>query len=179
MSTHLGIPPCAIDLADRLAIVDILHSHCRGLDRLDAKLLQQCYWPDADVDYGSYRGSAQDFAGLVVTALGQSYELTRHRIGNSLIELHDATAGVESYVNAVHLFPGGEQEMRFDGRYLDTLEKRDGQWKLLFRQVVMDWSSTRSLKDERQSEAFAAFTKGRHDREDPLYSFITDGDGQG
>ena len=55
---------------DRLAIEDTLHRHCRGLDRCDAELLTSCYWPEAEVDYGSYKGPACEFAGLVVSARG-------------------------------------------------------------------------------------------------------------
>lgn len=158
---------------DRLAIEDTLHRHCRGLDRCDAELLTSCYWPEAEVDYGSYKGRAHDFAGLVVSALGDSYELTRHRISNILISFKGVTARVESYVCAVHLLPGGEQEMRFEGRYLDTLEKRDERWAMCYRQVVMDWSDTCSVTDGRYSEAFSALARGHNDKRDPVYPHLS------
>ena len=159
-------------IADKLAIADLLHCHCRGLDRSDSALLQSCYWPEAKVDYGSYKGPADAFADLVVQALAASYELTRHCIGNTLVSFSGNQARVESYVDAAHLLPGGEQEMRFGGRYLDLLEKRDGQWRMLHRQVVMDWSRSTSIEDERDSEAFAALAKGRNDANDPLQLFL-------
>lgn len=162
----------SIRLEDRAAITGILNSHCRGLDRCDANLLQSCYWPEAAVDYGSYKGPAHEFATLVVQALAGSYELTRHCIGNILVTFDGARARCESYVDAAHLLPGGEMEMRFGGRYLDLLEQRNGHWRMLNRQVVMDWSRSSSIADERDSEAFSALAKGRNDSTDPLHQFL-------
>ncbi len=167
-----GIPPSPEQLSDSAAILEILHCHCRGLDRVDAQLLKNCYWPEAEVDYGSFVGPAHTFADVIGPALSGAYELTRHCIGNVHIQVLDDTARVESYVNATHLFKGGTQEMRFEGRYLDTLEKRDSQWKMIHRKVVMDWSNTREFEDERESDAFAALAKGTNNEHDPSLSFF-------
>jgi len=172
MTTQAGIPPTPEAISERQAIADILHLHCRALDRGDSAALQSCYWPDAEVDYGSYVGPAQDFAGLVVAALNDSYELTRHALSNMLIDLQEGRARCETYVNADHLLPGAELEMCFGGRYLDLLEKRGGQWRIKHRRVVMDWSKTRELEDLRSSDAFAEMSKGGHDSADPLHNFL-------
>ena len=66
--------------ADRLAIQEVLAAHSRGLDRCDVSLLQACYWPEGEVDYGSFRGSAHEFAGLVCTILAEQYQLTQQRL---------------------------------------------------------------------------------------------------
>ena len=175
MTSEIGKPPGGDELADRLAIQDILGSHCRGLDRRDEALLKACYWPDATVDYGSYRGPAQAFAELVLPALAARYELTRHCLANTLVAFQHSGALVESYVSASHLLHGAEREMLFEGRYLDTLEQRDGRWKLQHRQVVMDWSRHQGVADERDSEAFADMAKSGHTRGDPLYALLGDG----
>lgn len=173
MPDRAGQPPPEHEIADRLAITDILNSHCRGLDRLDLPLLQSCYWPEAEVNYGSYKGPALTFAELVLPALQGQYELTRHCISNTLFTLRDQRAFTESYVNAGHLLLGAGEEMQFSGRYLDTLEKRNNQWKLLHRQVVMDWSRRHAVVDERNSDAFADLEKGRSDTEDYSYRHDT------
>lgn len=159
-------------LADKLAIVDILHRHCRGLDRGDAALLRACYWRDAEVDYGSYCGPAADFCELVVKALADSYQLTRHCIGNTLLTGSGGDIRCESYVDAAHLSPDGSALMQFAGRYLDRLQQRDGEWRLLYRQVVIDWCHTAAIEDERDSQAFSALAQGRNDGTDPLYPFL-------
>jgi hypothetical protein len=172
MTADAGITPPPQQLADRLAIQDVLHLHSRGLDRLDTEAIQCAYWPEAEVDYGSYKGSAQVFAELVVGALGQAYELTRHCLSNTLVTFSGNRAWSESSVSAAHLLPGAQEELLFYGRYLDKLEKRHGQWKILYRQVVMDWSKRLTVQDERNGEAFANLAKGAHLAADPLYPFL-------
>jgi hypothetical protein len=172
MTDHIGIPPSSDEIADRLAIQDVLNLHCRGLDRLDSTAIQSTYWPNAEVDYGSFKGSAHQFAELVVGALGEAYALTRHSLSNTLIAFSGTTARSETSVNAGHLLQGAEEEMLFYGRYLDTLEKRAGRWKILHRQVVIDWVKRLSVQDERDSEAFAALARGAHQDSDPLYPFL-------
>lgn len=163
------------EVSDRMAVLDVLHRHCRGLDRNEPELLKGCYWPESTVDYGSFKGPAHSFADLIGPALAQAYELTRHSISNTLVELSGDTAVAESYVHAGHLFIGGQKEMCFNGRYLDRLERRQGHWCIIHRQVVMDWSRTQNLEDERNSEAFANLAKGRSDRQDPLHPFLAGG----
>ena len=172
MTAEAGIPPNPDRVADRLAIEDVLALHSRGLDRLDSAAIQLSYWPDAAVDYGSYKGDAHVFAELVVSALGEQYELTRHSLSNTLIAFTHNTACSESNVTAAHLATGAKEEMLFYGRYLDQLEKRDGQWKILHRQVVMDRSKRLAVVDERGHEAFADLAKGGHIGADPLYPFL-------
>ena len=172
MTADTGITPTLEQVADRLAIQDVLHLHCRGLDRLDKSAIESAYWPDAEVDYGSYMGSAHVFAGLVVGALGQAYELTLHSLSNPLVTFSNNRAWSESSVHAAHLLQGTREEMLFYGRYLDKLEKRDGQWKILHRQVVIDWSKRLQVEDERDGEAFGALAKGAHLDTDPLYPFL-------
>lgn len=172
MTAEAGTPPNPDRVADRLAIEDILALHSRGLDRQDSAAIQAAYWPDAEVDYGSYKGGAHAFAELVVAALGQQYELTRHSLSNTLIAFSQNDACSESNVTAGHLLTGAEEEMLFYGRYLDRLEKRDGQWKILHRQVVMDWSKRLPVVDARDHEAFADLAKGAHKESDPLYPFL-------
>ena len=167
-----GKLPDTVELQHQLAIQQVIFCHSRGLDRLDAETIASCYWPEAEVDYGNFKGSAHMFCGLVVDALPASYELTQHTLGNTLIEVSDGAAKAESYVTAYHLLKGAKEEMVFSGRYLDTLELRGDCWKLLHRTVVMDWSRTHPIQDERNSEAFAALQKGKHREQDPLASFL-------
>jgi hypothetical protein len=172
MNTQAGLLPDRERTADHIAINDILYLHSRGLDRLDADLIKCAYWPDAEVDYGSFKGGAHLFAELVVGALEEQYELTRHSLSNTLIVFTGDNARTESVVSAAHLLRGGQEELLFYGRYLDLLHRRDGQWKLQHRQVVMDWSNRLPVKDERGSDAFADLAKGGHRDNDPLYPFL-------
>jgi len=173
MANTIGVPPSVECLADRAAIDDLLNLHSRGLDRQDVEAIREAYWPDAEVDYGAYKGNAHIFAGLVVEALAGGYELTRHSLSNTLVSFFGGRALAESSVSAAHLLIGASEEMQFYGRYLDKLERRDGQWKLLHRQVVIDWSKRMPVQDERGSEGFKDMAKGAVGSADPLYDFLT------
>ncbi len=173
MNTETGTTPGPEASADRLAIQDVLFSHSRGLDRLDADLLKSCYWPDAEVDYGAYKGSAHQFAEFVVVALRDKYALTRHCLGNSLIQLGGEQAVVESYVDAAHLSLDRSESMAFAGRYLDRLERRDKVWKLAHRRVVMDWHGSQSAIPQSDDPALSELSRGGHLHADPLYHLLS------
>ena len=169
---RIGAIPTAEDAAHQAAIRNVLATHSRGLDRNNAELLKCAYWPEAQVDYGSFKGSAHQFAELVGPALESMYELTQHLLGQSFIELAQGTASTETYVDARHLLCGASEELVFSGRYLDQLELRDGQWKIIHRQVVMDWCRRAAVVDEREAESFAALSKGSNGANDPSHSLL-------
>ena len=172
MNTSPGAPPIPEALAHREAIRDILYTHSRGLDRLDADLLKHAYWPDAQVDYGAFKGSAHQFADIISPALSSQFELTQHLLGQTLVEMNGDKANTETYVYARHLLLGAEQELAFAGRYLDKLEYRDGLWKIFHRRVVMDWSHRVSVDDERSGDAFGALSNGSQGESDPSYDLF-------
>jgi len=173
MALDTGLVPNAAEIADTFAISAILATHSRGLDRCDVSALKSCYWPDAEVDYGAYKGPALPFAELVVVALADQYELTRHSLSNSLFEFRGDTAFVETCVHAAHLLLGAEEEVLFYGRYLDRLEKREDQWRMVHRQVVVDWNNRIAVTDERNNPAFADLSRGTNTDSDPLFSFLS------
>ena len=130
-------------MAHQLAIQDVLFKHCRGVDRADPEVLKSAYWPDAEVAYGAFNGSAHEFAGILTEGI-KRYTATHHQVSNICCEIRGDAAVVESYVTAYHYLPGeadtDDTEMTYFGRYIDHFEKRAGVWKLKFRNVVMDWN---------------------------------------
>lgn len=168
---QIGTPPDIREIASRMAILEVLNMACRGLDRCEAAWVKSAYWPEAVVDYGSFKGEAHVFADIVVGVLSEQYEMTQHVLGNTLFDIRDGTAKTESYLTAHHLLKGGREDLFYSGRYLDVLDRRDGCWKLSARTVVMDWSRRLEVEDERQSEAFQDLTKGTHGAADPIHSF--------
>jgi hypothetical protein len=166
MTDNIGRVGNAEDAAHRAAIAEVLATHSRGIDRNDPAILKTAYWPGAEVDYGSFKGPAHDFADLVGHALQGAYELTQHLLGQTFYSIQGDKAATESYVYARHLLHGAEEELNFAGRYLDQLELREGQWKIAHRQVVMDWCRRAAVVDEREGEAFGALSKGVNDASD-------------
>lgn len=172
MSGTIGAVRTAEEMAHREAIREVLATHSRGLDRNEAALLKSAYWPEAEVDYGSFKGPAHQFADLIGPALAGAYELTQHLLGQTLVTLEGDRASTETYVQARHLLQGAKEELSFAGRYLDQLELRDGQWKIMHRQVVMDWSLRLAVQDERHGDAFGALAKGTGNRQDPSHQLL-------
>jgi ketosteroid isomerase-like protein len=153
-------------LLDRQRITEVLHRYCRAVDRLDRDLLLSAYHPDAVDDHGSFTGTAADFAARTIGRMAEAYEATQHRLANVSIDLHGDTAWVESYVVATHVLAGNAIE-HAGARYVDRFERRDGEWRIATRVVVLDWYTTGSRGEP--SDHLSAFRPGRRDREDPSY----------
>jgi hypothetical protein len=131
-----------IEIADRLAIADVLARYCRGIDRCDAAELADVFTADAILDYGSGAAPiAETIAGLM-QGLG-AMRLTSHAISNTICRVAGHTAKAETYCVAMHILPGpdgAKSELVVGGRYLDTLVKQDGIWRIAERLYVMDWN---------------------------------------
>ena len=61
MMIEVGRVPNLEEMADRLAIIEIIHMYARGVDRADAGILKSTCWEDAELDYGGYKGPAHPF----------------------------------------------------------------------------------------------------------------------
>lgn len=129
------------ELADREAIRDTFARYSRGVDRVDEDLLCAVYWEDATDNHVDYVGDAPGFIAFILPVL-RSMDQTSHMTGNMLIELVGTTAKVETYFHAFHRIPG-EDGVRGDlvvgGRYLDRMEKRNDEWRIANRHVMVDW----------------------------------------
>jgi len=132
------------EVADRLAIAETLALYCRGIDRCDAALLAEVFTPAARIDYGDGSKSPAETIAALMAGLG-AMRLTQHTIANTVMRLAGDTARAETHCVALHLIPApeGEIELAVGGRYLDTLVKHEGRWRIAERLYVMDWNSTR------------------------------------
>lgn len=160
-------------VADRIAIQDCLVRYCRGIDRGDADLVRSAYWPDSFDDHGAYKGNGHEFADYAVPALNKAYDATHHTILNSSVDLAGDVAHAETYVQAYHVSKAAPGETRtvflFAGRYIDRLDKRDGEWRIAHRVVVYDFDRIDPIDGAMPAEWTARFTSGRRDRDDLSY----------
>lgn len=157
------------EVADRLAIQEVVAMHSRGVDRADAATLKSAYWPDATVAYGAFDGNAHAFCEMLPGAI-RAYARTQHTLSNTLITFRGDRAVVETYVTAYHYraAAGGDSEMTYLGRYLDTMERRSGVWKILHRQVVMDWNQNAPASAVLDGPPFDGLARGARHPDDPL-----------
>ena len=124
---------------DKLAIREMLTRYCRAVDRCDLELLKSVYWPEASDDHIVFVGNALEFADFVIPLLKEHTECTQHLIGNIWIQLRGDAACSETYVQAYHRLPRQGGNVFVGGRYLDRLERRNGEWRIAERKFVMDW----------------------------------------
>ena len=74
-----------------------LERYCRGIDRLDAALIDSVYWDDATVNHGIYIGPGPDFSAFIIPMLREAYECTMHFLGQSNIVVTGERAAGDSY----------------------------------------------------------------------------------
>lgn len=164
------------DLEAELEIRRVLARYCRGVDRGDLALLKSVYHPDAHDDHGMFVGSGWDFAEALVPAMDRNTLNSQHHLTNVLIERDGDRAAVESYVIALHPTrdpkSGVEVHQLAGARYLDRFEKRDGEWKIAERRVVIDW--TRAGQPAEEWSAWKSTgLRGARREHDPSHGFFT------
>ena len=131
----------ALELADREAIRDCLLRYPRSLDRLDRAVGAEFHWPGAtDNHAGLFEGKFEDLLDMAQEALAKM-DQTQHFLGNMLIEINGNEARSETYVVAYHgLNEGGVKSTFIAGaRYLDVLQKREDEWRVSSRVLLIDW----------------------------------------
>ena len=147
------------ELLDRQAINDLIARYSRTLDWVDDAGQADCYWPDAAIDYGFFKGTAADFVPVVM-AVERSTGRRWHLLSSLAVKLTSATtAEGEAYGIALGFRREDEAEPyrgnMYGGRYLDQYEKRDGEWRISSRRYIMDW--TMAMPDQPDASPNAEF----------------------
>ncbi len=128
---------CLLALIDKDAIRDVLARVSRGVDRLSIDILRSAYWPDATVHSSFFDGPVEEFAAWLTGSFRDHALGAAHNICNILIELDgESRAWGETYfIGMSENRPDGQEAFNSltSGRYLDTFEKRDGEWRILRR----------------------------------------------
>src|SRR6185369_4770503 len=153
MSQHLTISPG--EVADRLAIRELIEAYARCADRRDATGQMSLFTadthfvvymdakdPSPSQELHSREALAPVFADL------NKYATTMHFVGQSTIAslTPDRDTG-EAYCMAHHLtVDGGKRTLMIAAlRYDDTFVKADGAWLFSERLLYVDWIEERAL----------------------------------
>jgi ketosteroid isomerase-like protein len=175
--TEAATPSALQRLIDKDQIRDAICRYARGVDRGDWALVRSGYHPDAYDAHGDYRGGIDGF----IEWLDQRFagvDNSTHFLGQSLIEFKGPDlALVETYFVSRRLVPptgalaaaAGESDAMAReawGRYVDRFERRQGEWRVAHRTVVLEASSS-SLAVGGKRHANAQW--GHRDRNDRLY----------
>lgn len=160
------------EVADQLAIRRLLTLYARGIDRCDIETLRTVWWPGATADYGTGPGDAVEWSEGVVVALAQMRR-TQHFLGNMIVDIDGDAATAETYCRAYHEVdaPDGPFEMEVGGRYLDRLERRGGEWRIVERRYVHDWNRNQPSTARWEGDLYSNLLRvGRRKPDDPFYT---------
>jgi len=126
-------------MRDHREILGCIHRYGHGLDRLDSDLIASASYGDAVSNHGPFGGNLEEFVSRAIEAkselLWKPYGITDHTC-----EINGDEAHVESYLHWVaKMREGGRLAALGGGRYIDQPERRNGQWKLCLRRLVVDY----------------------------------------
>lgn len=126
-------------LLDRQDILDCVSRYARGLDRHDDAMVASAYHPDALDNHGDFTGSADAFIPWANELHAADWDAHQHHLTNHVCEIDGDVAHAETY--CIGAFRRKDHSMvdMAGGRYIDRLERRDGQWRIAARTVVMEW----------------------------------------
>jgi ketosteroid isomerase-like protein len=142
------------DAADRLAIRELIDAYAHCADRRDAAGQMALFtndtrflvFMDAKAAQPTQELHGRDTLAPVFDNLN-TYAATTHFNGQNTVTLSDGQATGEAYCLAHHLSiddDGHRTIMIASIRYLDTFTKREGHWLFAERQLLVDWTETRS-----------------------------------
>jgi hypothetical protein len=155
-------------LKDRQDILDCIQRECRARDRQDCEQIAGCWWDDGVDEHGPVITGMPDYPERANSGHRTFFNMTSHNITNHLCEIDGDTAYCESYVLGGLFWLDGKRTTIAFGRYLDQLEKRNGEWRMLTRRCTIEmtgdadgsWVHSKNVK---------GFLKALWSKEDPSY----------
>jgi hypothetical protein len=158
-------------LLDKQDILECLTRFSRGMDRFDRDSYMSAFHPDAEVAAGPFVGGAAACWDWAVPMHEAGQIATHHNLLNVTIDIEGDIAHTETY----YIFVGrnrDETNWIAGGRYIDRLEKRNGEWKIAFRTNVIEWSGMAPTMDIPFADVPDIFANGSPSRskDDPSYA---------
>jgi hypothetical protein len=155
-------------MLDRLEIQDVIHRYARGLDRHDDDVLRSVFHEDAWDNHGPWVGPREEFVAWANGPCHQHTNAHLHQITTHNCEIDGDVAHTESYCQWVHRLKDEETVTVGGGRYIDRLERRDGEWRIVVRRLVLDFFFE-AKGSVFGTEAQRDYAKGTWDRTDLSY----------
>jgi hypothetical protein len=157
-------------LKDRQAILDCISLHARGHDRHDVELLTNAYHADGTDEHGHAINAGPNYAEWANAIHAAGSKLHTHNITTHTCDIDGDVAHCESYV-IVALLNNDEKSSRLIcGRYIDRMERRNGEWRIALRRSTVDVliaGDASILKAPLFTQQ--GYTKGTRDRRDVSY----------
>jgi hypothetical protein len=127
-------------LIDRQEILDCLTRFCRGTDRFDRALFLSAFHEDATIAAGPFVGGPVALYDWAIPMHEAGQIATHHNLLNHTCDIAGDSAHTETY----YIFVGrnrDESVWTAGGRYIDRVERRDGEWRIALRTNLIEWST--------------------------------------
>ncbi len=136
------------EMWDHHEIRQLLATYCHGCDRADEREMASVYAEESWDDHGNNKCDGKEFTYLILAEARVTTRVLSHQLGQSLIQSKGESAAAETYFVATLISDtdDGESMSQLGGRYVDTLIKEEGAWRIKERLCVLDWS-TMKLND--------------------------------
>lgn len=155
-------------LKDRQDILDVIVRESRGRDRHDTDIIGSCYWPEGADEHGPVPFPATEYPAIANQGHVGAFSMNQHNLANHTCEIDGDTAYCETYVVGTMLSHDGLTCTMAAGRYMDQLEKRGGEWRILWRRSTVETAMQGDATWLHQPPV-KGFLKGTRDREDLSY----------
>jgi hypothetical protein len=158
------------ELTDRQAIFDCIKRNSRGNDRFDVELVTSSYHPDGLHELGRKHISGREYGEHANNAHGLLFDANLHNVTMHSCEIDGDVAHAESYSLGIFLDKGSETGRILAGRYIDRLEKRDGEWRIALRRATVEIAlEGKATLPNGQALPGSGYLRGNRDRSDPAY----------
>jgi 3-phenylpropionate/cinnamic acid dioxygenase small subunit len=129
------------DIADRIAIDDLLTAYAVAVDDRDWDAVRACFAPGAKLDYttfGAPDGPVDEVVEWIAKMIAP-FEMTQHHITNRKVTLDGDSATVVSYL--FNPMTAGGSLIQVGGRYHDKLQRTPDGWRISERRAEYRWSN--------------------------------------
>jgi hypothetical protein len=158
------------NMKDRQAVLDCIKRNSRGNDRFDVDLITSSYHSDGVHELGQREISGREYGEHANAAHGKLFERNLHNVTMHMCEIDGDVAHAESYNIGLFMDKGADTARILAGRYLDRLEKRDGEWRIVLRRATVEIAlEGKARLPLGKPMPDSAYLKGSRDRSDPSY----------
>lgn len=135
------------EIADRLAIDDLLTRYASAVDAKDWDLYASCFTPDARIDYtasGGIAGTLAEVRAWLAEVMG-FFPICQHVVANRTIVVAGDTATSRSYLFNPMVVGDRESGGLFleGGVYRDRIVRTSDGWRIAERIEEASWSTRR------------------------------------
>jgi len=161
------------ELWDHHEIRELLATYCHGCDRGDEAEMAGVYCAESWDDHGPDKCDGKQFAREIIAKSAVTTSVVSHQLGQSRIRVNGDTAGAETYFIATCIYPvegGADILNQLGGRYVDTLAREDGAWRIRKRLCVREWSCSQPIAQDWL--AGAGFIESRRGADDVSWDVL-------